>query len=214
MTPNPSSLRLVCFDLGRVLVRICDDWPHACRVAGVAMPAALPASPEAARLYELIIAMDAGRISFDQFVANAAPLMRMTPAQVQSASDAYLLRAYEGVDEVIGRLHSRGIATACLSNTNESHWQFMNDPSHPAYLPLDKLTHRFASFQVGHRKPDEGIYVHVEQATGLRGAEILFFDDVQEYIDAATRRGWRGHRIDPKPDDPLAQIKVRLGEHL
>src|SRR5690242_6834688 len=79
--PTSLPLRLVCFDLGRVLVRICDDWPQACRLAGVEMPVVRPASPESVRFHELIVALDVGRIRFDQFVADAAPLLHMTPAQ-------------------------------------------------------------------------------------------------------------------------------------
>jgi len=210
MTP-PS---LICFDLGRVLVRICDDWQHACRIAGVAVPADPLSAASAAKLHELAIAEDTGRISFEQFVADAAPLMGLTPTQVRSMSDAYLIGAYEGIDDLLARLHSRGIQTACLSNTNESHWRLMNDPAHAAYVPLHKMAHRFASFQVGHRKPDEGIYAHVEQTTGLSGSAILFFDDVQENIEAALKRGWRGHRIDPKRDDPMGQIVDALQGYL
>jgi HAD superfamily hydrolase (TIGR01509 family) len=210
MTP-PS---LICFDLGRVFVRICDDWQHACRAAGIPIPASAPSPASASKLHDLIVAIDTGRIPFEQFANEAAPLMGMTPQQVRSASDSYLLGSYDGIAELLDRLHARGIQTACLSNTNESHWRLMTDPAHIAHVPMDKLAHRFASFQVGHRKPDEGIYAHVERATGLTGSAILFFDDVQENVDAALKRGWRGHRIDPKPDDPLTQVYDVLADYL
>jgi HAD superfamily hydrolase (TIGR01509 family) len=86
----------------------------------------------------------------------------------------------------------------------------MNDPSHPAYVSMDKFAHRFASFLIGHRKPDEGIYAHVERATGLSGSAILFFDDVQENVDAALRRGWRAHRVDPKADPVRQMNRIRM----
>ena len=76
-------------------------------------------------------------------------------------------------------------------------------------MPLEKLDHRFASHLIGLRKPDDRIYAHVEQATGATPGRIVFFDDVEENVAAAARRGWRAHRISID-SDPIAQVRQHL----
>ena len=76
-----------------------------------------------------------------------------------------------------------------------------------SYFPYEKLTHAFASHDLRLRKPDDAIYAHVERVTGVAGGRIVFFDDVEENIEGAGRRGWQACWIDPSPDDPLTQIR-------
>jgi putative hydrolase of the HAD superfamily len=89
----------------------------------------------------------------------------------------------------------------------------MSDPSHPAYLPLHKFTHRFASQLIGHRKPDQAIYAHVEQAAAVPGQQIAFFDDVPQNVQAARRRGWQAEQIlhDGQPIHQIRRHLRRLG---
>ena len=58
-------------------------------------------------------------------------------------------------------------------------------------------------------KPDPAIYAEFERLAGVRGDGILFFDDRAENVDAARRRDWRAHRIDPE-SDPIAQVREHL----
>ena len=39
---------LACFDLGRVLIGLCDNWQHGCRLAGVPVPPDLDEAQRAA----------------------------------------------------------------------------------------------------------------------------------------------------------------------
>jgi putative hydrolase of the HAD superfamily len=125
---------------------------------------------------------------------------------------AYLLGAYPGAHELIDDLCRAGVRTACLSNTTHNHWRMMHDPSGPHFLPLARMTHCFASFQIGLRKPDERIYAHVEHVTGVPPAGIVFFDDVEENVLAARQRGWHAHRITPD-GDPILQERAHLRRH-
>ena len=60
---NTVSVQLVIFDLGRVLIRICDNWRHACEVAGVAAPPEKPFDQASRALIDDIIdRIDTGRI--------------------------------------------------------------------------------------------------------------------------------------------------------
>ena len=47
----------------------------------------------------------------------------------------------------------------------------------------------FLSSTIGLRKPDAEAYDHVVQAIGVPAERIVFFDDLDENIDGARRRG-------------------------
>lgn len=80
------------------------------------------------------------------------------------------------------------------------------------YLPLDRLTYRFASHLVGAVKPDDAIYAHVERVTGVAPGSIVFFDDLEANVAAAARRGWRAHQVRVDAD-PIAQVRLHLRDH-
>lgn len=205
-------VRLVVFDLGRVLIRICDGWSHACEVAAIKVPGGLNELDEATlrRVDEVVGHLDTGKIDLDTFARELAPLRNLQPSDVVRIQSIYLRGPYPGAAELIDELNDFGVGTACLSNTSDSHWRMMTNPADPNYLPLDRLTHRFASHLIGIRKPDEEIYEHVERETGVEPSTILFFDDLEANVLAAQRRCWSGRqiRIDA---DPIAQVREHLG---
>jgi len=129
-------------------------------------------------------------------------------AHIRAIIDHWLLGLYDGVDTLLADLRARGITTACLSNTNEQHWHLMM--SRPAFAALRQLDHLHASHLARARKPDAGIYEHLEQHTRATGPAVVFFDDLQANIEAAATRGWRATLIEPNID-PIEQIRRRLG---
>src|SRR5262252_5356441 len=118
-------IRIVIFDLGRVLMRICDDWRHACRNVGIQVNERELSADEQVRAADIIRRFDCGLIDVKQFANEIAPLRGLTSTQVLALNDAYLLGPYPGVDGLIDDLRARGIETACLSNTNANHWRMM-----------------------------------------------------------------------------------------
>lgn len=203
---------LIIFDLGRVLVDICDSWRHACQIAGITIERAGDLSEdERAEMRRLVAANETGRLEQADFCREASPLLKVEPAHVGSISDVYLLRTFPGAIELIDELNAAGVQTACLSNTNAHHWSIMLDRQHPAWVPLERFTHSFASHLIGHRKPADAIYEHVERITGMSGGEIAFFDDLPENVDAAAARGWQARQI-MKGSSPIEQIRRYLDE--
>ena len=208
--PSPSTIRLVVFDLGRVLVRICDDWKQACSCAGLALPE-VPLDPGGLnRLRDIVHRAEVGDLGATGFSQAAAPVLGLSHTQVRAMSEAFIFGAYDGAADLLTELSDAGVPTACLSNTNEHHWGLLSERGHRAYFPLDRLNHRFASHLIRARKPDAKIYEHVERETGISGSSILFFDDVRENIQAAGARGWNAKWIDPSLDDPIGQIRKTL----
>ena len=71
-----SPIRLVCFDLGRVLIRICDGWREACGAAGVEAPVAELSREQWAGLLELINRIEVGEGGIDESPNNWLQVMR------------------------------------------------------------------------------------------------------------------------------------------
>lgn len=211
--PSSFPIELVVFDLGRVLVRICRDWRQACECAGIQSFNRELSEADALRLKDVAHRHEIGELGARDFASQASSLIGLSPGQVLAMSDAYVFGPYDGAAELLAELADVGIATACLSNTNEHHWGLLFEPAHRAWLRMDRFNHRFASHLLRARKPDEAIYAHVERATNVAGDAILFFDDVVENVEAARRRGWVAEWIDPAPDEPIGQIRAALRRH-
>jgi glucose-1-phosphatase len=189
-----SSIRLVCFDLGGVLIRICRNWPEAIAAAGFPLRGSLPVdSTNSNGLHDLSIQFGTGRIDLAAFASQASRSLQhsYSPDEIIRIHHAVLRDEFDGVERLIDRIHDSGLTTACLSNTNHAHWERMGE--FPAVM---KLRHRLASHELGLHKPDEAIYRTLEQSLGFIGPQILFFDDLPENVHAARAIGWDAVHID------------------
>lgn len=207
--PRNPRVKLVCFDLGEVLVKLAGSWPNACRLADVAWRGTDPTREELARIRDIVVRHEIGQLAQADFSAQTAALFSMQPDDVHRVFTCWLQGPYPGVLDLLDQLHELPVQTACLSNTNEHHWQLMMTPGDPNYLPLERMDYQFASHLIGARKPDAAIYAHVEEATGLAPSEIVFFDNAPQNVRGALARGWHAHQIDPK-GDTAAQIEQHL----
>jgi len=213
MTDEP--IQLVIFDLGRVLIRLCDGWQHAAKLAGVTrLPCEVHELDEEGRAHweKTVYRYDAGELDLHAFAREIALHRKVDPEDVIKLQAKFLLGAYPGAKELIHELSDRGIKTACLSNTADSHWKQCHDPNDPNHLPMDRLTWRFASHLIGHCKPNDAIYEHVEVTTRIRPRAIMFFDDMEANVLAATKRNWRAIQV-KDTSDPIQEIRVHLKEH-
>jgi glucose-1-phosphatase len=203
-------IQLVCFDLGGVLIRICRTWAEGCAAAGLAVRGehiidaiSINGRREISQRYQL---GDLGCEAYFEALSQAGHGL-YSPAEIERIHHAWLLHEYAGVAGVIDRIHAAGMATAALSNTNHAHWVRM--PEFPAVM---KLQRRLASHELRLAKPDEAIYREAERLLGVRGARILFFDDLAENIDAARGVGWNAVHIN-HTGDPAQQIEAALEAH-
>ena len=85
-----------------------------------------------------------------------------------------------------------------LSNTNSIHFKvveemFRTDHQDEFLALFDRV---FLSHEMGLRKPDKKIYEKVVQEIGARPGQCLFFDDLQENLNAAKEVGLQTHLID------------------
>jgi FMN phosphatase YigB (HAD superfamily) len=207
---SDAAVRMICFDLGRVLIQLCDGWHHACEVAGVPSPPPFDDEQRAA-LHNLVCVSETGHINQAEFCRRASSLMGLDLEHVVAVSTAFLRAPFPGAVELVQSLKRRGFLTACLSNTNDSHWEIMCADSGRCALSLGQMDFRFGSHEMGVRKPDEAIYRHVEQVAQVTGRQILFFDDSLENIEGAKRCGWRAHQVMDRVD-PVREMRQKLAE--
>jgi len=208
----PTPIRLLCFDLGGVLVRLSKNWQDVCSRAQIPFPN--PADQHHWQAHvSLLRQLELGQIdqpTYESRLPTCLPMYEVT--QVLRAFDAWLLGLYPGVPSLLSDLKQKKIPTAILSNTNPRHWQtVMNGDPH--YAPLKLLDHPFASHLLRMAKPDPQIYAAVAGATRTDPQSILFFDDNTTNITAAQAAGWHAHLIDPNVDDTTSQIRQILLQH-
>jgi len=205
--------RVVCFDLGNVLVRICRSWAEGCRAAG------LPADDRFDRLFaadarwpKLERAYQCGALTFDEFTREAARIVSGVPDAPDAEAIARVHRAWIlGEDpqaaELLRELVGRGLVVAVLSNTCAEHWPILQWMRFMQYVHVPLGSHLIRAC-----KPEAEAYAAIEERTGARKGEILFFDDLPANVAAAADRGWRSEQVIPGAD-AIAGIRERLREH-
>ena len=202
-------VRFVCFDLGGVIIRICQTWEERVTAAGLEMRDPALWNKIGPTRDALMVRYMTGRITGQQFAQQLSEALdgQYNPAEIMAIHDAWLIDEYEGVGTIVDRLHQAGRDTAALTNTTPEHWVRM-----PQFPTVGRLRHRLASHELGLHKPDPAIYLRLERQLGYAGGEILFFDDTEENVQAAQAVGWRAERIDPA-SDTARQIAAALVNH-
>ena len=191
---EPQPMKVVCFDLGGVLVRISRSWQEACERAGIDPALAdlasinmLKASGNAARFQR-------GEIEFEEFIAGQVEQLecRVNETDLKRIHANWLVEGVSEMTSVIERINQAGLVTASLSNTDPEHWKTLRDMDVVKALAIQGL-----SFEMGLLKPDPEIYHEAEVRFDACGSSILFFDDLPENVRAAEQCGWNAVQVDP-----------------
>ena len=207
-----SSLRIIVFDLGGVMINIASGWESACRFAGVPYRPIELTAEKRAEFLRLEHAYEMGRISTEEFTRGVLPVTneQYTPEEMAAIYLGVIQGERPGIHDIVAGLQAAGYRTACLSNTCVLHWPVLTDPA--LYPGIARLDAQHASHLFGERKPGEAIYHCFEAATGTAPAEILFFDDRPENVQAALDCNW--HAVPIHGDRPSdEQIREALSAH-
>lgn len=209
-------VRVVAFDWGGVILKICSGWAEGCTAAGIAARPDVMAPESIAKRRPVHALYQEGRITCEEFCTRLSTAMEglYSPEEIRWIHDAWLLHEYPGVAELVASLRRVDrIETALLSNTNHAHWRRQSaECGLPHFPTAGTLQHRLASHIEGCAKPGEAFYRALETKTGAAGKEIVFFDDLQENIDTASRLGWRAEKID-HTGDTAGQMRRLLARH-
>jgi len=92
------------------------------------------------------------------------------------------------VNEIIVYLKARGFPLFLLSNTNELHFTHIIE-RYPIVHLMDEW---ILSFEVGAKKPKKRIYDAIFEKLDVRGEDILYIDDTEEYVKFAREMGING----------------------
>ena len=209
MTTRPD---IVVFDWGGVLLRICRSWQEGCANAGLDVRAGVEDESLRARRQDASMRYQRGELECDAFFAEVADATSglYSAAELAKLHDAWLIDEYPGASALIDDLLAvDSVTTGLLSNTNHRHWirqQPGKSGDHTHFPTAARVAHPHL---LGHAKPDVEIYHAFEQATGVAGSQIIFFDDLAENIATARTLGWQAVQID-HTGDPPAQMRAAL----
>ncbi|MEM1212043.1 MAG: HAD-IA family hydrolase [Planctomycetota bacterium] len=213
---NYPEIQLVVFDLGRVLLRIADDWNHAAsrarhpELSGLTGDlSSVKARGEHHPIATLLDRFEIGAVTVDDFFRETAAISQQPADALQKVMDAVLIEAFPGTPTLLEQLSRRPVKTACLSNTNARHEALFTDPGHASFTPVHRLDFPLYSHTIGHAKPHAAAYAAVETTTQTDPAHILFFDDLDENTAAAADRGWHTVLV-PRVDNPIPLITQHL----
>ncbi len=191
--------KVILFDLGGVLIEF----------AGLGeMRRLLDHDPGAEAVRQRWIASPA-ILAFERGACSAAEFSRRFVAEWDLALDpetflgrfrSWINPPYAGVEDLLNTLRP-DFVLACLSNTNETHWAEMLD-LHGLRHALDR---HYASHLIGAAKPDPEVFAFVAGDLGCAPAEIAFFDDARENVEAARRAGFQAHLVS-RPQGLRAQL--------
>lgn len=142
---------------------------------------------------DLFIPFEIGKISPAEFRARIKKetILPITDEMIDQAWTGLLGDFFEDRYRILQKA-SLSFQTYLLSNTNAIHKEFyynklQNEFHMDGLEPLFKKT--YFSHELGMRKPNEDIFVHVLSDADIRPEETIFIDDFIENIETARKLG-------------------------
>jgi FMN phosphatase YigB (HAD superfamily) len=182
--PKPKA---VVFDLGKVLL----DFDYAIAIRRLLPRCRVPLDELKRTLTQqpLLLEYETGLLTTAEFYERlrAATGYQGTLAEF-SAFFGDIFMPIEPMIALQAELRARGVPTFILSNTNEMAIRFVRR-QYPWFAGFDGYA---LSYEHRSMKPAGPLYKVVERLSGLAGADLFYFDDRPENVEAAWQRGWRG----------------------
>lgn len=212
-----SSIKNIIFDFGNVLVNLDFDLTKIEYAKLFGIEGAIKTKDiliESGLLFDY----ETGRISEDAFFDGfkaAAERNDVSNEEMKIAWNALLLDIpYERI-EMLKNLRKMGYGIYMLSNINDTHATSIHKYLEKTYQISEEEWRAhfdilYYSHEMGHRKPDTGIYEYLLKDSGLMAEECLFIDDLIENTTAANQFGIQTITHNPK-DNILEVVSKRLG---
>lgn len=115
----------------------------------------------------------------------------------------FLFEHYKDIDvprpevyEIVGKLKEKGMKIFILSNYSK---EFYRD-HYKDIAFIDELDGMVVSCDVHLLKPDRRIYECLLERYALKAEECMFFDDLEENVEAAVKLGIKGYRVKTEED--------------
>lgn len=178
---------LLLFDLGGVLL---DNMAHArlCHLTGVDIE--LDTYRERWLRSAAVRRFESGQVRAEAFAAEF-----IAEWQLPIGRDAFIAEFTSWPLDIPADVRTRlealraKIRTACLSNSNELHWQ-----------RFDRFDGLFdialSSHELGVLKPDAAAFTRALEICGVAPAEVMFFDDSRSNVESALRLGLQAFHVE------------------
>ena len=181
VTPHSSSVSVILFDVGGVLIELGGVAPML-QWLGYRM-----ASEELWRNWlhsSSVRDFETGRIQADEFALRLIDELdlRVDPQQFLHSFAGWPTGPFPGVLDLVERIPARYVR-AVLSNSNALHWPRVHDTLGSLF------SHYFVSHLTGRIKPDAAAFEHVTATLQCRPDNVLFLDDNLLNVEAARRLG-------------------------
>lgn len=186
--------QILLFDLGGVLIDL--NWVSSAR----RLFGAEESESELKKRWINLSAVreyESGRADFDQFykLFIAETSSDICIAEFRREFAGIIGPEKPGCCEMLRTL-SNSYRLAMLSNTNRIHVDMLRKSSELFSLFQDL----FFSYELGMAKPDSEIFHEVCRKLGCQAEQVIFFDDSQINVDAASECGMKSFRVDGPPD--------------
>lgn len=194
-----SSIDVLLFDLGGVFVEFSGVQDLAILLQGILSESEIL---EQMSHYLPMEQFGLGKLSREEFGNRFVKdwNLDLPPEDFLREFQSWSKRLYPGAEELLTLLRPR-FRLAALSNSNELHWE-----RNMYELGLNSLFEAaISSHQVGLYKPDPQIYLIALDRLGVSPERIMFFDDVQANVSAASALGIRAFQV-----EGIEGVRLRL----
>ena len=186
---NSPEIELVAFDLGNVLCAIDEMTPTA-KLAELSGRTLFDVHDVVFGKQHLV-PFESGKTSFEDHALQAIATLGidLSIGEFTDIFNSALVPSDEMYPLVtrIAKTHR----IALVSNTSESHWDYAR-----RFLPFSaQLDPVIVSYSVGSMKPEPEFYEALLAQSGIPADRILFIDDLQVNIEAATKAGMIGRQF-------------------
>jgi len=180
---NPEAIKLITFDLGNVLIKV--DHMEFCRRLAVLTPLTADDVFDYVFNGSLEPEYDSGRMTSEEFYHQIITQFKVTIEYERFARWwNSLFSPMPEMAEVVISLANR-YKLFLLSNTNALHFEYIVK-NYPVLKHFSKFV---LSYEVGSRKPENGIYDFLIEHSGHSPEQILFIDDKMPFVTAAREHG-------------------------
>ena len=135
---------------------------------------------------------ESGACGSDEFAGGVIEYFALdiTREQFLAHFGQWISRMLPGAEALLRGI-AEGLTIACLSNTNPSHWAYMQ----ATFSLHEYFDTYFLSFEIGAVKPDPAIFEHVCGALPCPPGAALFFDNVKGNVEAARAAGLDAYHV-------------------
>ena len=178
--------KLILFDLGRVLADLCSPSTQ------MRLPISDDEFWNIWLSLPVVQSFERGDVCPKEFLPRLARELGIDedPDDFRQRFLDWHPRLYPSVEPLISLL-AGDCKLALLSNTNRLHWDLIRNQT-SVFCHFESL---FLSFEIRFCKPEQGAFDIVLGSCGVSPSDILFLDDMEQNIAAASRLGMRAVQV-------------------